>query len=109
MPGWQGRIAGGVVNLRQELDAQGAWTPAERVAWIFGSTALLWVCRRFIVVNTGMALDDTAVAMAAGVMLFLIPSGQPQSARTLLVWEDTRRLPWDILLLFGGGLTLRVN
>ena len=44
--------------------------------------------------------------MAAGVMLFLIPSGQPQSARTLLIWEDTRRLPWDILLLFGGGLTL---
>ena len=106
-PVGKAELQGGVVNLRQELDAQGAWTPAEkRVAWIFGSTALLWVCRRFIVVNTGMALDDTAVAMAAGVMLFLIPSGQPQSARTLLVWEDTRRLPWDILLLFGGGLTL---
>ena len=106
-PVGKAELQGGVVNLRQELDALGAWTPAEkRVAWIFGSTALLWVCRRFIVVNTGMALDDTAVAMAAGVMLFLIPSGQPQSARTLLVWEDTRRLPWDILLLFGGGLTL---
>ena len=106
-PVGKAELQGGVVNLRQELDALGAWTPAEkRVAWIFGSTAFLWVCRRFIVVNTGMALDDTAVAMAAGVMLFLIPSGQPQSARTLLVWEDTRRLPWDILLLFGGGLTL---
>ena len=106
-PVGKAELQGGVVNLRQELDALGAWTPAEkRVAWIFGSTALLWVCRRFIVAQTGMALDDTAVAMAAGVMLFLIPSGQPQSARTLLVWEDTRRLPWDILLLFGGGLTL---
>ena len=106
-PVGKAELQGGVVNLRQELDALGAWTPAEqRVAWIFGSTALLWVCRRFIVANTGMALDDTAVAMAAGVMLFLIPSGQPQSARTLLIWEDTRRLPWDILLLFGGGLTL---
>ena len=106
-PVGKAELQGGVVKLRQELDALGAWTPAEkRVAWIFGSTAFLWVCRRFIVVNTGMALDDTAVAMAAGVMLFLIPSGQPQSARTLLVWEDTRRLPWEILLLFGGGLTL---
>jgi len=106
-PVGKAELQGGVVNLRQELDALGVWTPAEkRVAWIFGSTALLWVCRRFIVVNTGLALDDTAVAMAAGVMLFLIPSGQPQLARTLLVWEDTRRLPWDILLLFGGGLTL---
>ena len=106
-PVGKAELQGGVVNLRQELDSLGAWTLAEkRVAWIFGSTAFLWVCRRFIVANTGMALDDTAVAMAAGVMLFLIPSGQPQSARTLLVWEDTRRLPWDILLLFGGGLTL---
>ena len=106
-PVGKAELQGGVVNLRQELDALGAWTLAEkRVAWIFGSTAFLWVCRRFIVANTGMALDDTAVAMAAGVMLFLIPSGQPQSARTLLIWEDTRRLPWDILLLFGGGLTL---
>ena len=106
-PVGKAELQGGVVNLRQELDALGAWTLAEkRVAWIFGSTALLWVCRRFIVATTGMALDDTAVAMAAGVMLFLIPSGQPQSARTLLIWEDTRRLPWDILLLFGGGLTL---
>ena len=106
-PVGKAELQGGVVNLRQELDSLGAWTLAEkRVAWIFGSTAFLWVCRRFIVANTGMALDDTAVAMAAGVMLFLIPSGQPQSARTLLIWEDTRRLPWDILLLFGGGLTL---
>ena len=106
-PVGKAELQGGVVNLRQELDALGAWNMAEkRVAWIFGSTALLWVCRRVIVAQTGMALDDTAVAMAAGVMLFLIPSGQPQSARTLLVWEDTRRLPWDILLLFGGGLTL---
>jgi sodium-dependent dicarboxylate transporter 2/3/5 len=50
-----------------------------------------------------MGLNDTTIAMAAGIALFVIPSkkGQP-----LLTWKDTRKLPWDILLLFGGGLTL---
>jgi sodium-dependent dicarboxylate transporter 2/3/5 len=43
--------------------------------------------------------------MAAGVGLFLIPSSDRHSER-LLTWRDTRNLPWDILLLFGGGLTL---
>ena len=48
---------------------------------------------------------DTTIAMAAGVGLFLIPSSDRHSQR-LLTWRDTRNLPWDILLLFGGGLTL---
>jgi sodium-dependent dicarboxylate transporter 2/3/5 len=38
-------------------------------------------------------------------MLFVIPAGVAEG-RALLTWEDTKRLPWDILLLFGGGLTL---
>ena len=38
-------------------------------------------------------------------LLFVIPSGEA-SRTPLLSWEDTRRMPWDILLLFGGGLTL---
>ncbi|MDG2209301.1 MAG: SLC13 family permease, partial [Flavobacteriales bacterium] len=56
----------------------------------------------------GLNLNDTTIAMAAGISLFLIPSGskRDRSSRALMTWEDARRLPWDILLLFGGGLTL---
>jgi sodium-dependent dicarboxylate transporter 2/3/5 len=49
-------------------------------------------------------LNDTTIAMAAGVALFVLPSGT--KGESLLSWSDARRLPWDILLLFGGGLTL---
>jgi sodium-dependent dicarboxylate transporter 2/3/5 len=72
---------------------------------VFAVTGLLWVGRRWLVDWTGLEMNDTTIAMAAGVGLFLIPSAEPQSER-LLTWRDTRNLPWDILLLFGGGLTL---
>ena len=76
-----------------------------RVAWVFGATACLWGGRRLLVEHLGLPLNDTSIAMAAGVALFLIPSREV-TQRTLLTWDQAQRLPWDILLLFGGGLTL---
>lgn len=49
-------------------------------------------------------LSDTGVAMAAAVAAFLIPSGE--KGRALMTWDDTSRLPWGVLILFGGGLSL---
>ena len=96
----------GVNELRQELQALGPWSVAEcRVAWVFGATACLWVGRRLLVEHLGLPLNDTSIAIAAGVALFLIPSREV-TQRTLLTWDQAQRLPWDILLLFGGGLTL---
>jgi len=99
-------LKSGVQELRDELRGLGTWSASEkRVAWVFGWTAAMWVGRRWLVDGLGWPLNDTTIAMAAGVLLFVIPSGE--ATRTpLLSWEDTRRLPWDILLLFGGGLTL---
>ena len=98
-------LDGGVQELKDELASLGAWSLAEkRVAVVFGATALCWVARRWLVAQWGLPLNDTTIAMAAGAMLFVIPSGRPEEA--LLSWRDTQRLPWDILLLFGGGLTL---
>jgi sodium-dependent dicarboxylate transporter 2/3/5 len=98
-------LEGGVSHLRSELQALGPWTTAEqRVAVVFFATSSLWVCRRGIEWLGWGALNDTTIAMAAGVALFVLPSGT--KGESLLSWSDARRLPWDILLLFGGGLTL---
>ena len=99
-------LKSGVAGLKEELRALGPWGVSEkRVAWVFGGTAMMWVARRWLVEGLGWPLNDTSIAMAAGVLLFVIPSGEA-SRTPLLSWEDTRRMPWDILLLFGGGLTL---
>jgi sodium-dependent dicarboxylate transporter 2/3/5 len=49
-------------------------------------------------------MDDTLIALLGGIMLFILPS--VESEGHLLQWEDTKNLPWGILLLFGGGMAL---
>jgi sodium-dependent dicarboxylate transporter 2/3/5 len=51
------------------------------------------------------ALDDSLIAIAGAILLFLVPSGE-KSDPLLLRWKYAERLPWGVLLLFGGGLTL---
>ncbi len=64
-----------------------------------------WLLRKPIVMLTGaVELTDAAVAMTAAIAAFLIPSGEKNE--TLLVWDDTKNLPWGVLILFGGGLAL---
>ena len=97
----------GVDELKDELENLGAWTAAEkRVAIVFAATAVFWMGRRFIVAYWDIPLNDTSIAMVSGLLLFVLPAGKLQQGQMLLTWEDTKRLPWDILLLFGGGLTL---
>jgi len=93
-------------------------SPAEkRVGIVFLMTAILWMTRRTI--NLGILqipgwsdmlgltgfVDDGTVAIGTALLLFAIPSGS-KSRRSLIDWETTRRLPWGILLLFGGGFAL---
>ena len=100
-------LTSGVDGLKDELDGLGAWSPAEkRVAVVFAATAMLWIGRRFIVAHWDVPLNDTSIAMMGGLLLFVLPAGGMQQGQMLLTWHDTKRLPWDILLLFGGGLTL---
>jgi len=93
--------------LRARLAELGPVTPAERrVGAIFALVAVCWVLRPQLVTWTGLkGLDDAVIALAGALLLFLVPSGGRRHER-LLDWHTAQYLPWDILLLFGGGLSL---
>jgi sodium-dependent dicarboxylate transporter 2/3/5 len=82
----------------------GPWkTPELRVVGVFVGTALLWISGGFIRSATGFPVQDTWVAILGAAVLFVLSEGG-QEGKRLLDWEDAKQLPWDILLLFGGGL-----
>ena len=94
-------------TLRQLKEELGAMTvPETRVAIVFVLMALTWISRPLLVTVPGLeALDDSGIAMAGGIALFLIPSGDKRDP-LLLRWTYAEQLPWSVLILFGGGLTL---
>jgi sodium-dependent dicarboxylate transporter 2/3/5 len=78
--------------------------PQKRVLWIFSMVAILWIFREPIVTWTGIPYRDENAAILGALALFLLPNGDDK--QTLLKWSDTEKLPWGILLLFGGGLAM---
>ncbi len=99
--------AAGVVD--SELEALGPMTtPEKRTAIVFVFIALAWVTRPLLQQIPGLAaLNDTIIAVVGAVSLFLIPSGEKQQKNTrLLNWSTAKGIPWGVLLLFGGGLSL---
>jgi sodium-dependent dicarboxylate transporter 2/3/5 len=93
--------------LRQaRLDMGPISTPEKRVAIVFGLLALAWIFRPLLAKIPGLeGLDESGIAMAGAVSLFLIPSGDRKDP-LLIRWEQVEKLPWAILILFGGGLAL---
>jgi sodium-dependent dicarboxylate transporter 2/3/5 len=91
-------------ELREELGPMS--TPEKRVAVIFGAVIFCWMLRRPLTEFLGLSgVSDAGIVMTAALFLFLIPSGnsaQPQ----LMTWNDATRVPWGVLILFGGGLSL---
>ena len=81
-------------------------TPEIRVGIIFLLLAIAWITRPILITLPGLsALDDSSIAMAGAISLFMIPSGD-KTDPILLRWIHLEKLPWSILLLFGGGLSL---
>ncbi len=93
-----------IINMRHSLGE--IKTSEKRVLFIFLFTAFLWVTRGQINNIPGLeGLSDPGIAMLCGLALFLTPSGS--TGENLLEWKDAERgVPWGVLLLFGGGLSL---
>ncbi len=98
-------LPGGREVIVQELQELGSMSDAERkVTAVFVATALLWIFRPLLT-DLVPGLSDAGIAIGAGLALFLIPTRTEPGAR-LLDWEHAETLPWGILILFGGGLSL---
>jgi sodium-dependent dicarboxylate transporter 2/3/5 len=97
----------GLAALREMKDELGSISvPEIRVAIVFLLMATTWILRPLLVkVPVLEPLDDSLIAIAGAMLLFLVPSGE-KSDPLLLRWKYAEQLPWGVLLLFGGGLTL---
>ncbi|GGB67262.1 sodium-dependent dicarboxylate transporter SdcS [Henriciella pelagia] len=91
-------------------------TPEARAAGVFALIAFLWVFRLIIVdmldaagftliATYGGAQVDMIIAIFGAILMFLIPAGQDEK-RALLNWQEAEKLPWGVLILFGGGIAL---
>lgn len=99
------RLPGGAAVIGGELRAMGKTSRAEKSAGaVFVMTAVLWVLRPLIEKQVP-GINDTAIAIFGALCMFLLPANAGRG-KFLLDWEDTKRLPWGVLILFGGGLSL---
>lgn len=95
---------GGKVEIERLLTKLGPLGFEEKVVlMVFLTTAGLWIGRGYLQ-QFVPALDDTIIAMMAALTLFVLPA--KGGSRALLTWEEAVKLPWGILILFGGGMAL---
>jgi sodium-dependent dicarboxylate transporter 2/3/5 len=106
-------IKGGRSMIESELKSMGRLSPEEnRVLMVFVGAVFFWVFvplfARIPAVQAALPwlnnISDTSIAILAAVLMFVIPASKGQGA--LLEWSATREVPWGVLILFGGGLTL---
>lgn len=115
-------------HLREELASLGAISlPERRILWVFGAVIVAWVSGSLLwygplnqwihVHMAGLPLpenlekvpsycSDTVLAIIGAVLFFTIPAGSAKEKTTLLDWPTAAKIPWGIIILFGGGLAL---
>lgn len=106
----------GLAALAERRSALGSISGGERrVLMIFSAVALAWFFREpkllgdltiFGLTSVLPGLTDAGIAVIGAMALFLVPAGGAAPRRPLITWREAREIPWDVLILFGGGLSL---
>ena len=100
------KIPMGKEMIQDEILNLGKMSYEERaVGIVFLITAVLWITRSFILNQFIPGINDTVIAIGAALTMFLIPSKRDDS-KALLTWKEAESLPWGVIILFGGGLSL---
>ncbi|WP_106793476.1 DASS family sodium-coupled anion symporter [Aquimarina sp. Aq78] len=101
----QKEFPGGKNEVKRQLKELGKISFEEKlVLAVFIFTAFAWITRSFLLQPIFSAIDDTIIAITAALLLFLLPSRE--KGKPLMNWTSAVKLPWGVLLLFGGGLAL---
>jgi solute carrier family 13 (sodium-dependent dicarboxylate transporter), member 2/3/5 len=98
-------IPGGYGLIKEQLEKSGKMSaPEKMVGVVFLMTATLWVTRPLLepyIPN----ISDTGIAIFGAFLMFLLPVNF-KKLKFVLTWDDAKQLPWEVLILFGGGLSL---
>jgi solute carrier family 13 (sodium-dependent dicarboxylate transporter), member 2/3/5 len=101
----EGELAGGREMIGLEIARLGAVSRAEKsVAAIALLTAACWVTQPLLA-RVAPGISDATIAIAGGLLMFVVPLSW-RNGESLLEWPDVERIPWGVLVLFGGGLSL---
>ena len=99
-------LPGGKAVISEQLAALGPMSRQER--WVLGVFALVvaaWLFRGVLHIKALAEVTDSSVAISGALLLFVIPSDW-RKGEFLLDWQTAVRIPWDIIILFGGGFAL---
>ncbi|MEL6141082.1 MAG: DASS family sodium-coupled anion symporter, partial [Bacteroidota bacterium] len=99
------QFPGGITEVKRLLKQLGPVSTEEKIVGaVFLLAAVLWITRSQLQAFIPQ-LDDTIIAIAAGMALFLLPSQQADKQR-IINWSEAVKMPWGIIILFGGGMAL---
>lgn len=96
---------GGKENVIFLLKEMGPMKNEEKkVLTLFVFTVFFWITRKYLINPFIPDFDDSMIAISCALILFIIPSSE--RSEPLMKWKDAITIPWGILLLFGGGLSI---
>ena len=98
----------GKEEINRQLEELGSISYEEKIVLsVFVLTGLAWILRTYLLNKFIPNLDDSIIALISGISLFLFQANNQEGKNEKIMnWEDAVKLPWGVLLLFGGGLAI---